>query len=70
MQLPLEQLKEAFFRRYRLHPEPRQFPSDRLLSKRSRQLTRNQFEVMDLLTVRSLTFQRTHSQKRLPSGGR
>ena len=60
----LEQLKEAFFRRYHLRPEPRQYPSDRLLSKLSRQLTRSQFEVMDLWTVRSLTFQRTHSQKR------
>ena len=60
----LEQLKEAFFRRYHLRPEPRQFPSHRLLSKLSRQLTRNQFEVMDLWTVRSLAFQRTHSQKR------
>lgn len=60
----LEQLKEAFFRRYHLRPEPRQYPSDRLLSKLSRQLTRSQFEVMDLWTVRPLTFQRTHSQKR------
>ena len=60
----LEQLKEAFFRRYHLRPKPRQYPSDRLLSKLSRQLTRSQFEVMDLWTVRSLTFQRTHSQKR------
>ena len=59
----LEQLKEAFFRRYHLRAEPRQYPSDRLLSKLSRQLTRSQFEVMDLWTVRSLTFQRTHSQK-------
>ena len=50
----LEQLKEAFFRRYHLRPEPRQYPSDRLLSKLSRQLTRSQFEVMDLWTVRSL----------------
>ena len=49
----LEQLKEAFFRRYHLRPEPRQYPSDRLLSKLSRQLTRSQFEVMDLWTVRS-----------------
>ena len=55
----LDSLKEAFYKRYHLHPEPRQFPSDRLLSKLSRQLYRGQLEVMDLWSVRSLTFQRT-----------
>ena len=61
----LDSLKEAF---YHIRPEPRQFPSDRLLSKLSRQLCRGQLEVMDLWTVRSLTFQRTHSQKRRKVG--
>ena len=56
----LDSLKEAN-KRYHIRPEPRQFPSDRLLSKLSRQLYRGQLEVMDLWTVRSLTFQRTHS---------
>ena len=64
----LDSLKEAFYKRYHIRPEPRQFPSDRLLSKLSRQLYRGQLEVMDLWTVRSLTFQRTHSQKRRKVG--
>ena len=29
----LDSLKEAFYKRYHIRPEPRQFPSDRLLSK-------------------------------------
>ena len=66
----LDSLKEAFYKRYHIRPEPRQFPSDRLLSKLSRQLYRGQWEVMDLWTVRPLTQASQGGRWPIPTGGR
>eukprot|EP00438_Fugacium_kawagutii_P020457 Skav206762 [mRNA] locus=scaffold167:384381:393045:- [translate_table: standard] len=57
-------LKAMWFRRYHLKPEPGCMPSDRLISKVVRSLRKHTLEVMDLWSVRSLTHQRTHGQKR------
>eukprot|EP00438_Fugacium_kawagutii_P015001 Skav227499 [mRNA] locus=scaffold282:174451:175605:+ [translate_table: standard] len=57
-------LKAMWFRRYHLKPEPGCMPSDRLISKVVRSLRKHTLEVMDLWSVRSLTHQRIHGQKR------
>ena len=66
----LDSLKEAFYKR--LPPPSRASPVPirplAQLNKLSRQLHRGQLEVMDLWSVRSLTFQRTYSQKRRKVG--
>ena len=47
-------LKEAFYKRYKLHLPVQQMPSDRLITKVHRGMFKRSLEVMDMWSVRTL----------------
>ena len=60
----IDEMKQAFFKRYHLCLTPGEWPSDRLLSKVWKQLDKRSLEVQDLWLVKSLTYQKTTPVKK------
>ena len=54
-------LKEAFYKRYKLHLPVQQMPSDRLITKVHRGMSKRSLEVMDMWSVRTLFSQQHHT---------
>ena len=60
----MDEMKQAFFKRYHLCLTPGEWPSDRLVSKVWKQLDKRSLEVQDLWLVKSLTYQKTTPAKK------
>lgn len=64
----LDGMKAAFWERYHINPFPDEWPSDRLLSRLCKSLSKHTLEIQDIWAIKSLLWQKTHPGKKRKLG--
>ena len=60
----LDALKALFWERYHVNPLPDEWPSDRLLSRLSKNMGKHTLEIQDIWAIKSLLWQKTNPSKK------